>query len=188
MRLFLAVPLSEEIRAALTEVQGRLKAANADVRWVTPESFHLTVAFIGDVDDSLLAPIEEACAGVAADAAAFRVRIRGGSAFPKRGPVLKTLWVGVPEGAEEWKALARRAEEALRVFGVARGNELVPHITLGRVKGERNMDALRGAVSAEAETECGAQTADRMTLVQSFLNPSGAVYKDVRTWNLGSSN
>ena len=185
----MAVPLSDEIRTALTAMQTRLKVTDANVRWVAPEAFHLTVAFLGDREASLRAPIEEACAKVVSQNSPFRVEVRGGSTFPKRGPgPLKTLWVGVSEGASAWKILARQAEESLAVFGVPPGNELVPHITLGRVKSEQNMTALRAAVAAEADTNCGAQIADRITLIQSFLNPDGATYQEVCSWPLGNDS
>lgn len=183
MRLFLAIPLSEEIRTNLAAVQERLRGAGAEVKWVEPENFHLTVAFLGDQDDSLRPDLENIGERLAEETPAFRIRAAGGSAFPKRGPApLKTLWVGVAEGAEEWKALVRRAEPWLTPFGVPREGGLQPHITLGRVKGEKGMESLRAAVAAEARTDCGTQTAGHITLIQSFLAPTGATYKRLCAW------
>jgi 2''-5'' RNA ligase len=184
MRLFVAVPLADEVRAALTDVQARLRAAGADVRWVEPKNFHLTVTFLGDLDDALLDDVQAACAAVAAETPPFRLRLRGASSFPKRGPAIKTLWVGVPEGAEPWKALVKRAEPWFLPMGVAREGGLVPHVTLGRVKSEKNIDSLRAALAAEAETECGSQAADRIVLIQSFLDPAGATYEERAAWPL----
>lgn len=188
MRLFLAIPVAQEIRASLAEMQVRLKGADGDVRWVGGETLHLTVTFLGDLNDSLLPDIEAVCADLAAQTSAFRMRVRGGSGFPKRGPNLKTLWAGIAEGSDEWKMLATLSDRALRVFGVPRSGELVPHITLGRVKSEQNMAALREALLTESETVCGEQIADRMTLVQTLLQPSGVVYRDVRTWPFSASS
>lgn len=183
MRLFLAVPLEEPSRAALAAVQERLKAAEADVRWVEPENFHLTVAFLGDQTNGLLPDIEGVTSQVAADAKAFRIRVGGVSFFPKRGP-LKTLWVGLLDGADEWRTVTQAAEEAFAPFGVPPGNKLVPHITLGRVKSEQGMDRLRAALAADAGADCGTQRADRLQLVQSFLNPAGAAYGTLGKWIL----
>src|SRR5690349_17393115 len=119
MRLFLAISLTEAVRSALAEMQARLREAGADVRWVAPENFHLTVKFLGDQPDPLLPEIETVCTEVAAAIPAFDFGVRGAGAFPKRGP-LKTLWAGVSDGAEEWKTLNRRAEAPLTRFGVAR--------------------------------------------------------------------
>lgn len=182
MRLFLAVPLDDAVRDAVAEAQNRLKAIDdAEVRWAEPESFHLTVKFIGDQPDPLLPEIEDACGAIASGAASFRFRVRGASYFPKRGP-LKTLWIGLSEGADAWRTLAQRAETPLAAFGVAREGGLVPHITLGRVKAES--DALRAALGEAAAIDCGAQTAGKIVLFQSFLDPRGATHKPLREWSL----
>lgn len=183
MRLFLAVPLADHVRDALAEMQTRLKETNADVRWVDPANFHLTVKFIGDQPEDYLPGFETVCERVAAVSSPFRLQIRGAGAFPKRGP-LKTLWVGIDEGADAWKKLTRRLERPRDPTVVKPGGDLVPHITLGRVKSAEGMDALRAALAAEADTDCGAQTADRITLMQSTLDPRGAIYTPVREWPL----
>jgi len=185
MRLFLAIHLVDEIRKSIAAIQARLKATNADVRWVAPENFHLTVTFLGDLSDALLPDIEDTCTEIAANTAAFRFQVCGASYFPRRSPTLKTLWVGLSEGTDEWKALIHRAEGPLSAFGVAQEGGLIPHITLGRVKGEGGMRELRETLAAEAETDCGAQAASELTLVESQLGPQGAAYRDVRHWKLG---
>lgn len=182
MRLFFATPLEPQIREALAAVQARLRAADADVKWVEPENFHLTVSFLGDQEESHLPNLSAIGESLAADTQPFRFRVCGASSFPRRSPLIKTLWVGVPEGAEEWKALVKRAEPELLPFGVPREGGLQPHITLGRVKGERNLEALRAAVSADANTDCGTQSATTLEMVQSFLDPRGATYKTLKTW------
>ena len=176
------------LKAALADAQARLQtASDADVKWVEANTLHLTVHFLGDVSAPLLPDIEAACETLAKSAAPFRVGVRGVSVFPKRGPQIKTIWAGVTEGASEWKTLAQAAEAALVPLGAAKPNsELVPHLTLGRVKSDKNMDALQTAIAGEAQTDFGMQTAGQIVLMQSFLNPSGAVHETVREWNLTS--
>ena len=169
MRLFLAFHLSDEVRAAVAEVQERLKASGAEARWSPPEQFHLTVKFLGDLDDSLLPDIEYYSEWLAGENSAFRFRMRGVSVFPKRGPDIRTLWVGLSEGAEGWKAIAGQAQEAFAPFGVPVEQDLVPHITLGRVKKADGLDGLRAAIAAEAQTDCGEQAADELTTISADL-------------------
>jgi 2'-5' RNA ligase len=180
-RLFLAVPLEEGIRSQLVAVLERLKSADADVKWVVPENLHLTIAFLGDHAPEQIDDIKTYADYVAKTTMPFLIGLRGGSAFPKKGP-LKTLWVGVNEGADAWKALARRAETAFAPFGVPHGNDLTPHITLGRVRSPRGMDDLRAALRREATTDCGTQSADRLVLMASTLDPGGAVYRELSGW------
>ena len=187
MRLFFAIPLEPEIREALAAVQARVRATDADVKWVEPENFHLTISFLGDQEESHLPDLSAIGESLAAHAQPFRFRVRGASSFPRKSPLLKTLWVGVSEGAEEWKALVKRAEPELLPFGVPREGGLQPHITLGRVKSGRNLEALRAAVSAEANTDCGMQGAGTIELIQSFLDPRGATYKVLKSWRINET-
>lgn len=200
MRLFVALKLSDAVREAVAALQARLKASGggvaaargaAEVLWAEPANFHLTVKFLGDLPDALLPDVEAACAGVAAGSPFFDFAVRGAGAFPKRGGPLKTLWAGVDSGvdgagAAAWKTLVRRAEPFFVPFGVAREGGLAPHVTLGRVKSATPEQdaALRAALAAEAKTDCGAQTAARIALVQSTLDPGGAVYTVLRDFEL----
>lgn len=190
MRLFVAVTLSDALRGALADLQTRLRQASkeaaAEVRWVEPANFHLTVKFLGDLSDALLPDVEAACANVAAASRSFDFAVRGAGAFPRRGP-LKTLWAGLDSaGDEAWKAVVRAAEPHFAPFGVAREGGLAAHVTLGRVKSATPAgdDALRAALAAEQQTDCGAQTATHLALIRSTLDPRGAVYSPVRDFEL----
>jgi len=185
-RLFLAVPMDDQIRARLVDMRTRLSAADADIRWVAPENLHLTVAFLGDRGEGQVPDIASFTEHVAANTAAFRIELCGGSAFPKKGP-LKTLWVGIGEGAAAWKDLARLAEKTFAPFGVPPRNDLTPHITIGRVRGERNMDELRARLVREAQTDCGAQSAEKLELVESTLDPGGATYRTRGSWRFAAT-
>ena len=182
MRLFLAITLSEAVRTEIAAIQARLMATEAEVRWSGPEKFHLTVFFLGDLSNALLPDIEAASAQIAAETAPFRVRVGGGSYFPRKAPIPKTLWVGVTEGAAEWRALAERAEPWFVPMGAAREGGLIPHITLGRAKGEGGLVALKAALEREAATDCGTQDATGLTLIESVLSQDGATYREIRFW------
>lgn len=166
----------------LARIQSRLQAAGAEVRWVPAENFHLTVMFLGELSEALLPDIANACREICTETKLFRVGVRGGSYFPRKAPVPKTLWVGVAEGADEWRTLARRCEPWFVPMGAARDGGLVPHITLGRVKGEVHLDALKVALTAEAQSDCGTQNADGLTLIESVLGPDKTIYREIGFW------
>lgn len=178
MRLFLAIELEASVRDGLARVRSALERTGVDARWSSPESLHLTVLFLGELDAAALPGVEEACAAVASETSPFRFRVRGASGFPKRGP-LKTLWMGLDEGAEEWAALVRRAEPWFVPMGVARNGGLVPHVTLGRVRSGGDDPSLRAALEALGREEAGAQSARGLTLVRSVLDRSGATYQNL---------
>ncbi|MBC7807215.1 MAG: RNA 2',3'-cyclic phosphodiesterase [Akkermansiaceae bacterium] len=183
MRLFTCLPLAPDIRDAVSTVQNRLIATGANIRWVEPENFHLTVSFIGDIaDPSLLPEVATACASIAAETAPFRFRVTGVSVFPKRGDVIKTVLLTVIDGAEPWKELVRRSEPWLSPFGAKREGGLAAHVTLGRVKGGENLPELKAAIEREAKTDCGEQIADRIILMESVLNIAPAAYTERGEW------
>lgn len=181
MRLFLAIELEPALTDSLSALQRRLQehAPDAKVRWVEPENFHLTVQFLGEIAESSLPGVIEACEFLVPPRADFRIGLAGASYFPKKGP-LKTLWVGVNEGAEEWKLLVEAVEPWMTPLGAPKHGGLVPHITLGRVKTES--EALRSALAAEAFGEFGGQWAGRLTLIESFLGREGATYDTRASW------
>ena len=185
MRLFLAITLLETVRAEIAVVQERLKTAGAGVRWVAPENLHLTVFYLGDLSNALLPDIKAASAQIAAESSPFRVRALGGSYFPRKAPIPKTLWMGVTEGADDWRTLVKRCEPWFVPMGAARDGGLIPHITLGRVKSDTGIPALKAALEREAETDCGTQEATGLTLIESVLSRDGATYSEIGFWPFG---
>ncbi|MCX7826067.1 MAG: RNA 2',3'-cyclic phosphodiesterase, partial [Verrucomicrobiae bacterium] len=111
MRLFIAVDISEAVRQAVAAKQSQFKQANADVAWVKPENFHLTLKFLGEVPDGELADIKAALELAATSHAAFDLELRGMGCFPERGAP-RVVWAGVGRGRDALKALAREVEEA----------------------------------------------------------------------------
>jgi 2'-5' RNA ligase len=182
MRLFLAIEIDAAVRAELCALQARLRDAvpDARVRWSPPESFHLTVLFLGELDAVQLPGVDEAAAQIALETAPFRFAIGGASAFPRVGS-LRTLFASVTQGAEDWTTLVRRAEPWFAPMGVARNGGLVPHLTLGRVKDAPDDGPLRAAL-AKCIPEPIGQTAIGLTLIESILEKSGAVYQIRGFW------
>jgi RNA 2',3'-cyclic 3'-phosphodiesterase len=186
VRLFLAIELPDALRTCLAEMQTRLQlaldGADADVRWTPAEHLYLTIHALGDLEANVYSEVEESCA-IAAKGSPFRFRIGGGSCFPKKGPP-KTLWVGLTEGANEWKTLVERTETPFWQMGVPKNAGLVPHITLGRVRSVKDTAFLTEAILAEAATDCGEAEAREITLIESFLLPTGAIHEKRRSWPL----
>ena len=184
MRLFIAIPVTDELRSHLAALSGRLEASTADVKWIEPENFHLTVKFIGDVTAEMVSEIEAVCAVAAQATPVFEFSLHGVRTFPRAKPAIKTVFAAIDEGVEAWKALFHRLEPALVDLGVAKESGLAPHITLGRVRSSDGIAELKEAILREESTFLGRQPADRIELVQSFLDPSGAIYQTVQAWPL----
>ena len=112
MRLFIAVDISEEVRVAVAEQVMRLRQANADVGWVKPGNFHLTLKFLGEAPDAQLGDIKASLDLVAASRAVFELELRGMGCFPDRG-VPRVVWVGAGAGRYALTTVAHDVEDAI---------------------------------------------------------------------------
>ena len=180
MRCFVAVDLSAEVRAAVAAVQARVRAAapRADVRWLDPHAFHLTLKFLGAVSDERVAAVSAALEG-AASGAPLELEARGLGAFPTiQRP--RVLWAGIAAGAPRLVALAEAVERALVPLGCPpEARPFRAHLTIARVRSPRDAGALAKAIEAEGAVALGTWTAGEVVLYQSHLKPTGAVHERV---------
>jgi len=184
LRLFVAVELPASVRRALGELARDLARCRADVKWVEEENFHLTLKFLGEVDQARLPEVQEALARAARGAKPFSFEATGTGAFPSPGRP-RVIWVGVGRGAEELGSLAARVDaELARVGFAAEARPFSPHLTLGRVRSPRGVGdlvrALEQACFPAREVPVG-----EIVLFQSVLGRAGPVYTPVARYRLG---
>jgi len=179
MRLFAAIDVGDAVRAeatrVITVISDKLEAAAAPPRitWVKPAALHVTLRFLGEVDE---AAVPALCAKLAPPVhlPPFEVEWRGVGAFPSpRHP--RALWLGVVGGGAQLGAL--EAEVSRRLAGTLDPElrPLLPHLTLGRIKmAGTGVDWLKLLQSVEVR---GARSVvDRITLYRSQLGPRGPHY------------
>lgn len=137
-RTFVAVAVPEALNAKLTRLQSLLAPELPAVRWAVVKPFHLTLAFLGDVDDSELNQVCRTVEEVAADFPPFDLRIESLGVFPSATQP-RVIWVGLsgPGMAVLQDARAKLAS-SLTAAGYPCDDEFNPHITLGRIKRKRD--------------------------------------------------
>jgi 2'-5' RNA ligase len=134
-RLFVALPLPPAVRRSLEPLARGL----GDVRWLTPDQQHLTLRFLGDIDNGRMNDVAEALALV--HGWPFELRLKGLGHFPPRGEP-RVLWVGVEKSAD-LAGLKRRIDQALKQAGLAPENrKFAPHVTLARIRAPLSRDRL----------------------------------------------
>lgn len=144
--------------------------------WVAPENFHLTLKFLGGVDEARVTAVAGALHEAAAPHAAFDIEIVGLGAFPSATRP-RVLWAGVRAGHDALAALADAVDGALARLGFPREERAFsPHVTLARVREPRRAPALAGALSAAAAQLFGRVVVREATLMRSQLSPRGARY------------
>ncbi len=176
VRCFLAVKTPLDRAQALREAQAQLRAAGGNWKWVDPDTFHLTLKFLGDVEESRTAEIWESVSAALVGSEAFAIRFRGLSVFPNlRLP--RVAWAGIDHGAAELHELARKVEEACSAHGFERERRpFRAHLTLGRARRPESNSALAGVIEGMADAELGETDVSRVLLMKSTLTPKGAIY------------
>ncbi len=185
VRAFVAVNLDQGLKDALAKVQERLKATRADVGWVRPESLHLTLKFLGQVEESRLGAVAKAIGTAATGYGSFRLVLGGLGAFPQPRAA-RVVWIGVQQGAEALLTLQARVEAGLEALGFAREERpFAAHLTLGRVRGPARREQLAVALTSIPAEPLGEMMLHRIDLMKSELGPGGARYTALQTFPLG---
>jgi 2'-5' RNA ligase len=143
MRLFVAIDLAADAREAVAAVQKRIVLsageAGRSLRLVGADQMHLTLAFVGDVNDSAAARIVTAIDGEI-DQRSFRLSLAGLGVFPPRDKP-RALFLAVGDGAAEVVELQRKVTELLETAGVPREpRPFHPHLTLARWRDGHSAD------------------------------------------------
>jgi len=176
VRLFVAVDLDDSARAAIAAEQDRLRrtADGAPLRWVRAEHLHLTLVFLGEVEEQRANRVIEAYAAPAA-MPPFELAFSGVGAFPPRGAP-RALWIGVSRGASELKALQQLiADRAREQKLTVESRPFSPHLTVGRWQDSRSSDRQR-YVSVASRAEIARVRVSRATLYRSQLSSAGPTY------------
>ncbi|MBI2882294.1 MAG: RNA 2',3'-cyclic phosphodiesterase [Candidatus Methylomirabilis oxyfera] len=185
IRAFVAANLNPDLKAALAMVQDRLKATRADVGWVRPENLHLTLKFLGQVEEDCIGAIGEAIAAAATGSGPVHLVFQGLGAFP-RPREARVVWTGLSHGSEALAALQARIEAALESLGFAReARRFTAHLTLGRVRGPARREQLARAITEAPAEALGEMVLDRIELMKSDLSAGGARYSILQSFPLG---
>lgn len=178
LRLFIAVEASEEVRAALGRVQQQLRRDDLPVRWVHPETMHLTLHFLGETEEPRVAAVVTAMQELRGQAPVV-LRLGQLGAFPNtRRP--NVLWVGVEGDTSALAQMQQRLATALAPLGFPGDNRpFRAHLTLGRVRREATpAQQARLGAALQATTPPAPLTwlATRVVLFRSELLSGGPRY------------
>lgn len=177
LRTFLGIHLDDAVRAQLVALQENLARVSPDVKWVEEENLHLTLLFLGEVDEREVVSICRAAQSAVAEMPSFTMTIAGAGCFPNpRRP--RTLWIGVSSGVQEVVAIHDALEKSLLALGCYRREErqYTPHITLGRVRSERPSDKLAPALAKHQAYNAGESRVREAQILSSQLTPKGPLY------------
>lgn len=185
IRSFIGVDIGAAIRENAVALQERLARTGAGVKWVDPSSLHITLLFLGEVDDRDIMPIARAVESAARREAAFSLQIEGVGAFPTpRRP--KVIWAGVGDGADALRRLYANIEAKLLELSVYRKEErsYTPHLTLGRAKSESDGLLLAPELARLTAWNAGRTAVNEVLLFSSEPGSRGPEYAVLARANL----
>ena len=169
LRLFVGIEFPPELRLQLSLLQSGVAGA----RWVDPGNFHLTLRFIGEVDEGRAADIDEALLRLRARR--FALQLAGVGLFGNGKP--RQLWVGV-EREPALATLQSKIEQALMRIGLPpEQRKFSPHVTLARLR-EPRRDNLQHFLAAHALFRAPPLPVEAFSLIASFPTKAGSVYED----------
>lgn len=176
MRLFVAIEIPEDIRDELVAVEGKL-AGIYRARWVNRDNIHLTLKFLGEVEEKRLGDTAKIVSEISKDNPGFDLNLENIGGFPNlKRP--RVLWIGVERGKENAVLLMEQLEKRFVRLGIKPEKRAKnPHITLGRVKGLMQRPDDRGREDINNLTyKSRVFRADAVSLIKSALTPRGAIY------------
>ena len=179
MRLFVAIEISPEVRAALAALLKELRAIAARAKWVRPENLHITLKFLGETDSLKLSAIRTALAAIrSGQPVAFQFRGLGCFPNPKRARV---FWVGM-EVSSNLSPLAAEIDQAMHRLGFPlEDRPFTPHLTLARFQ-PPGLSPELVAAQESVSREFGFLSAHEFHLIESKLKPAGAEYTTLQSF------
>jgi 2'-5' RNA ligase len=174
MRLFTAINLPEDVRAHVARVQLRLReAVGGRVSWTAPHNFHITLKFLGEMQDERVNALRATVGAIAAQP--MRLTIDRFQPFPPRGPA-RVLSLGCAGDVDAVANLFDRIQRAAAPFGVeVDRRRFTPHVTIARAR-----DGVRvGEFSIEAGPPFVAASYE---LMKSTLTPDGPIYEVLESY------
>ncbi len=187
MRLFVAIEPPAGALAEVAAAVAPLQAAAPDLRWTTSSSWHLTLAFLGEVDEAIMPDLSTRLARAAHRHPQQRLAFAGGGAFPAAGRA-RVLWAGLRADSRALGLLAASVAAGARRAGAPppdEGRKYSPHLTLARCREPADVSLLTAALADFSGTEW---TARSIHLVRSYLGGGRPPeYEDVAEWPLAAS-
>ncbi len=180
VRAFIACDMPESLLDKISGIQDRLKGLDADVSWTKVSGIHITLKFLGDIEEDSIDKVAAVIEGASKGQKPFEVAIKGSGAFPNlRNP--RVIWLGVEDNDKGLLHIQQFLDDGLKALGFEpEEREFKPHLTLGRVKGFRGKEGLAAAVSEFKGLDLGSFIVDRVMLYKSELKPTGAIYTKLR--------
>jgi 2'-5' RNA ligase len=177
-RIFIAIRLPEKLCSDLLHLTGGIPGC----RWSKREQIHLTLRFVGEVNDTMLLDIKDALQGVEAEE--FSLNLDGVGFFPP-GKSPRVLWAGISKSSA-LISLQKKIQKILRQDCAIpeEGRTYHPHVTLARVRSVAHLDKIIRWLQTFHELKSEPFSVSSFCLFRSHLNPEGVRYELLQEYSL----
>ena len=179
MRSFIAVELDEELVPKVVDAQSQISAGK--IKFVEPENLHFTLKFLGEITEAKANEVTAALRKICSALSPFSVSLKGVGVFPSL-QYIKVIWIGME--SEEFFMLAKLVDSGMGKLGFKQERNIVPHLTVGRVKAAGNKARLQEQISALKNVKIGDMTVNSVKLNKSELTRKGPIYTDIEEISL----
>lgn len=183
MRTFIAVKLPSEVKEKIEKTVDPFRKLGLDISWVKPKNLHLTLKFLGDVDEKRIQDVILALEHALKEREKLTMSLRDFGVFPDfKKP--RVIWIGIEKGKEDLIRIQDEIQEELFKVGFSKEERgFSPHLTIARVKSPRGIEKLTGQIK-DVNFESEEIRVEEVILMKSQLHPQGAIYTPIRTFTL----
>jgi len=172
IRTFIAVELPDRFLNEIEKIESELNTPG--IKLVQPEQVHITMKFLGDINESDIDQITSALSQI--NCVPFDAKIKGIGVFPKPA-YIKVIWLGAQGNFE---ALHEEIERVLLPFKLGKDHQFSPHATLARVKELREKALLLEKIKKLEDIDLGIMNVGSIILKKSTLRPQGPIYETLK--------
>ena len=184
MRLFFAVKVSDAIKVDVASAIQSFPLRNPPWRWIKTENMHLTLKFLGEVDEKIVPDLKEVAADAASRVKPFRVAYGAFGGFPNLSRP-RVIFFEAKEGTKELAEIARLLEAGVEPLGIPRENRpFTAHLTLARIKEPLARGMAERLAWVPPLPPTAFQEVDRFVFMQSHLAREGATYEEIGSFPL----
>ncbi len=176
LRSFIALEISNQTKDVLKDAIVKFKKSSADIKWVRPDNLHITLKFLGNINEADVTSISGIIKECSADIKPFDLSIEGVGGFPS---LIKprVIFVEIRKEISNLSVLFARLNDKLSSFGIKKETrKYLPHLTIGRVRSLKKTEGLSGVIEEYKAKLFGEERVDSIALMMSELLPGGAKY------------
>jgi 2'-5' RNA ligase len=176
-RGFIAIDI--ETLPKIIEFENEIKNSGAIVKLVEPENIHITLKFLGDIEEEYVEKIEEIMKDSVNESNSFEIQLKGAGVFPNQN-YIKVMWIGIKNGEQIGK-IANNIDEKLSELGFEKDRRgYSAHLTIARVRSAKNKDKLMQIIEKYRDIEFANIKVNSIILKKSELTSKGPIYTNLK--------